>query len=90
MKVQGTLDYLVRLNRSLLLLSKIENGQFPETEQVDFNAQVRRTAEDMSEIYAGRGMRFRTAEKGPLCGADESVAGGQPGVEPAEKRLCPR
>lgn len=29
LKVQGTLDYLVRLNRSLLLLSKIENGQFP-------------------------------------------------------------
>ena len=30
MKVQRTLDYLVRLNRSLLLLSKIENGQFPK------------------------------------------------------------
>lgn len=58
LKVQHTLDYLVRLNRSLLLLSKIENGQFPEAEQVDFNALVRRTAGDMGEIYAGRGMRF--------------------------------
>ena len=65
-KVQGTLDYLVRLNRSLLLLSKIENGQFPETEQVDFNAQVRRTAEDMEEIYAGREMRFELHEQGHL------------------------
>lgn len=90
LKVQGTLDYLVRLNRSLLLLSKIENGQFPETEQVDFNAQVRRTAEDMEEIYAGREMRFELHEQGAPVGADESVAGGQPGVEPAEKRLCPR
>ena len=45
-KVQRTLDYLVRLNRSLLLLSKIDNGQFPETEAVDMNALVRRTAED--------------------------------------------
>lgn len=66
LKVQGTLDYLVRLNRSLLLLSKIENGQFPETEQVDFNAQVRRMAEDMEEIYAGREMRFELHEQGHL------------------------
>ena len=65
-KVQRTLDYLVRLNRSLLLLSKIENGQFPETEQVDFNAQVRRMAEDMEEIYAGREMRFELHEQGHL------------------------
>ena len=65
-KVQRTLDYLVRRNRSLLLLSKIENGQFPETEQVDFNAQVRRMAEDMEEIYAGREMRFELHEQGHL------------------------
>lgn len=65
-KVQRTLDYLVRLNRSLLLLSKIENGQFPETGQVDMNGLVRRTAEDMDEIYAGRGMRFELHEEGQL------------------------
>ena len=51
-KVQRTLGYLVRLNRSLLLLSKIENGQFPESEPVDVNALVRSTAEDLGEIYA--------------------------------------
>ena len=50
-KVQRTLDYLVRLNRSLLLLSKIDNGQFPEAEEVDVNALVRRTAEDLSLIH---------------------------------------
>lgn len=65
-KVQRTLDYLVRLNRSLLLLSKIENGQFPETGQVDVNGLVHRTAEDMGEIYAGRGMRFELHEEGRL------------------------
>ena len=76
LKVQGTLDYLVRLNRSLLLLSKIENGQFPETEQVDFNAQVRRTAEDMEEIYAGREMRFELHEQGHLSARmNPSLAG---------------
>ncbi|WP_295961912.1 HAMP domain-containing sensor histidine kinase [uncultured Alistipes sp.] len=67
LKVQRTLDYLVRLNRSLLLLSKIENGQFPEAEQVELNALVRRTAEDMGEIYAGRGMRFVLHEEQRLA-----------------------
>ena len=75
MKVQRTLDYLVRLNRSLLLLSKIENGQFPETEQVDFNALVGRTAEDMSEIYAGRGMRLSLREEGRLAARMNSSLG---------------
>lgn len=65
-KVQRTLDYLVRLNRSLLLLSKIDNGQFPEAEEVDLNALVRRTAEDMEEIYAYRNMRFTLTDEGPL------------------------
>ena len=46
-KVQRTLGHLVRLNRSLLLLSKIENGQFPETGPVDVNALVRRTAGEL-------------------------------------------
>ena len=46
-KVQHTLDYLVRLNRSLLLLSKIDNGQFPEIEEVDLGGLTRRTGEDL-------------------------------------------
>ena len=60
-KVQRTLDYLVRLNRSLLLLSKIDNGQFPE---------------DMEEIYAYRSMRFALADEGPLTARmNPSLAG---------------
>ena len=65
-KVQRTLGYLVLLNRSLLLLSKIENGQFPESEPVDVNALVRSTAEDLGEIYAYRGIRFTLLEEGQL------------------------
>ena len=75
-KVQHTLDYLVRLNRSLLLLSKIDNGQFPETEAVDFNALARRTGEDLSEIYAYRGLRFECTETGTLTARmNPSLAG---------------
>ncbi|WP_290540005.1 HAMP domain-containing sensor histidine kinase [Alistipes sp.] len=65
-KVQRTLDYLVRLNRSLLLLSKIDNGQFPETEQVGMNTLVRRTAEELAEIYAYRNMRLELVDEGAL------------------------
>lgn len=65
-KVQRTLDSLVRLNRSLLLLSKIDNGQFPETDEVDLNALAARTAEDMAEIYASRRVRFVQHDEGRL------------------------
>lgn len=66
-KVQRTLDYLVRLNRSLLLLSKIDNGQFPETDEVCFRPLVDRTGEDLAEIYASRGMRLVLHEEGHLA-----------------------
>ena len=65
-KVQRMLGHLVRLNRSLLLLSKIENGQFPETGPVDVNALVRRTAGELEEIYAYRGMRCTVSDRGRL------------------------
>ena len=55
-KVQRTLDYLVRLNRSLLLLSKIDNGQFPESSEVDLAAVVGEQVALYDEIYAGRGI----------------------------------
>lgn len=75
-KVQRTLDYLVRLNRSLLLLSKIENGQFPEAEEVDFNALAERTAEDMAEIYASRGMHLTVRSEARLTARmNPSLAG---------------
>ena len=53
-KMQRSLSRLVRLNRTLLLLSKIENGQFPETTEVDVAAIIRENIEIYSEIYADR------------------------------------
>ncbi len=51
-KMQQSLRSLVRLNRTLLLLSKIENGQFPSTSQVDVAALVQENAEALGEVYA--------------------------------------
>lgn len=64
--VQQTLGRLVRLNRTLLLLSKIDNGQFPEVAEVDMTSLVRRTAEEMYDIYAYRGMRLTVRDEAPL------------------------
>ena len=37
MKTHQTLEHITKLNKSLLLLSKIENGQFTDTAQVEVN-----------------------------------------------------
>lgn len=64
--VQQTLGRLVRLNRTLLLLSKIDNGQFPDVAEVDVTGLVHRTAEEMFDIYAYRGMRLAFRDEAPL------------------------
>lgn len=64
--VQQTLGRLVRLNRTLLLLSKIDNGQFPEVSEVNVTALVRRTAEELFDIYAYRGMQLAFRDEEPL------------------------
>ena len=51
-KIQRTLGRLVRMNRTLLLLTKIDNGQFPEVADVDVAALVNREIELYDEIYS--------------------------------------
>lgn len=54
LKIQRSLSRLVRLNRTLLLLSKIENGQFPEATETDLAAIIRENAETYGDIYEER------------------------------------
>ncbi len=54
LKIQRTLGDIVRLNKTLLLLTKIENGQFPESTDVEISAMIREQAETYAEIYAHR------------------------------------
>jgi signal transduction histidine kinase len=44
------LERLTRLNRSLLLLSKIENNQFLELSEVNFNSRARKTLDDFKDL----------------------------------------
>jgi signal transduction histidine kinase len=48
--VLNNLERLTRINKSLLLISKIENKQFPETSQVNFNELAKKTLEDFSDL----------------------------------------
>ena len=54
MKIQRSLARLVRLNRTLLLLSKIENGQFPESTDTNLASIVRESVEIYNDIYCDR------------------------------------
>lgn len=48
--VLNNLERLTRLNKSLLLLSKIENKQFPKTMQVDFSELIKQTIADFEDL----------------------------------------
>lgn len=50
-KTKQTLAYIVRLNKSLLFLSRIDNGQFADACPVEINRLVRRLLEDYREIF---------------------------------------
>ena len=66
-KMQRTLGHIVRLNKTLLLLTKIENGQFPESTEVDIAVAVREQAALCDEIYASRNVT------GEICGPESFV-----------------
>lgn len=56
LKMQRSLGHIVRLNKTLLLLTKIENGQFPESSTIDMGQLIEEQAELFKEIYAGRSL----------------------------------
>lgn len=51
-KINSTLGRAIRLNKTLLLLTKIENGQFPETSQVDIVPLLHDHVESCAEVYS--------------------------------------
>ena len=53
-KIKKTLSRAVRLNKTLLLLTKIDNGQFPESAEVDLVQMIRESAESYGDVYAER------------------------------------
>ena len=50
-KVHRSLSGLIKLNKTLLLISKIENGQFPQSSEVDMAALAEESINLHQEIY---------------------------------------
>lgn len=67
MKTHRTLENLTRMNRSLLLLCKIENGQYMDRHQVCLNELVEHYVNDYREVYAYRKIRVEMELKEPFC-----------------------
>ncbi len=65
-KIQETLSYIIRLNKSLLFLSKIENGQFQDNKKICINDLLKRQLEDYREIYSYKTITAKFKEEGEL------------------------
>ena len=63
-KLQQTLSELIRLNKTLLFLSKIENNQYIERTEVNINTTLHLQLEVLSEVYTSKGIDVRLYEKG--------------------------
>lgn len=63
-KTHQTLEHITKLNKSLLLLSKIDNGQFTETKELDLNALLKQYLDDYKEVYAYREIGTEVIENG--------------------------
>ena len=74
-KMQQTLRHVTRLNKALLLLTKIDNRQFPESIEVDVTAMIREQVSICDEVYASHGIACTMDCSGPfVVRMNESLA----------------
>lgn len=64
MKTHQTLENLSRMNRSLLMLCKIENGQFSDVNHIPLNDLLERYVPDFREVYAYRNINLEIENSG--------------------------
>lgn len=66
-KTHQTLENLTCMNRSLLLLCKIENGQFADTRSVCLNDILAHYLDDYKEVYAYRNITVTVTTDSSFC-----------------------
>ena len=66
-KTYETLEYVSKLNKSLLLLSKIDNHQYSETSKVCLNDVLHSLLPDFEEVYAFKEVSLSLEENARLC-----------------------
>lgn len=57
-KTQKTLEYIARLNKELLLLTKIDAGQFTQVSQIDMRTLLEKSVEDFAMIFSSRNIEL--------------------------------
>ncbi len=65
-KIQETLAYIIRLNKSLLFLSKIENDQFQDNQDICLNELIQHQLANYQEIYSSKEIHSTIEDKGIL------------------------
>ena len=65
-KMHQTLEYATRLNKSLLLLSKIENHQYAEVKEMCLNELVGVYLDDYQEVYSHKNITCSMNVKAPF------------------------
>lgn len=75
-KIQQTVKRATRLNNTLLLLTKIENGQFPESSNINISQIVKDQIELFREIYESRNIECTLNIEEPfIVDMNEALAG---------------
>ena len=64
--IMDNLGRLTRLNKSLLLLSKIQNRQYADEERIDFNLLLKNMIEDFEDLAAHKNVKLTLNASGPL------------------------
>lgn len=65
-KLHRSISHLIRLNKTLLLLSKIENGQFPEKSLMDMGTLLYDSVSLYNEMYAYKDVQCEIRQSGVL------------------------
>ncbi|MDR0970634.1 MAG: HAMP domain-containing histidine kinase [Lentimicrobiaceae bacterium] len=63
-KTHQTLAYITKLNKTLLLLSKIDNRQFIEKTEIEFNPIITKFIQDYKEAYSYQNIMITVSETG--------------------------
>lgn len=66
-EIMGIIERLVRLNKSLLLLTKIENRQFLDQNSVSLNTVIRNNINELEEIASFKNITIKVNEMKQLC-----------------------
>ena len=74
-RMHRSLQHLVRLNKTMLLLAKIENDRFPDRSEIDMADMISDSVSLHDEVYAHKGITSLVVREGvPVVEMNEQMA----------------